>query len=97
MSTYLYRCTGNACGAETTVRHGMAESPTVECGLHAPPLPMRIVVGGSPAFSIPDRSGYHPGLALRAGDPTAYVSGDRDLRKVIDDRKRRGFEPMKLD
>jgi hypothetical protein len=40
--------------------------------------------------------GYHPGLALRQNDPSAWVDGPRSLQKLVDERKRKGyttFEP----
>lgn len=92
MATYTYVCEQ---GDEETHSHGMREEPLIVCSMCGGP--MRIKVRSAPAISVPDRTGYHPGLALRAGDPTAYVSSERDLRRVIDDRKRKGFEPMGRD
>lgn len=40
-----------------------------------------------------DVSGYHPGLALKPGDPEAWVDGRHSLQKLVDKRQREGHGP----
>lgn len=39
-------------------------------------------------FRVPDRTGYHPGLARFPNDPRANVESEAQLRRVVDARKR---------
>lgn len=88
MPLYTYVC---ADYHEQEIRHGMTESPVIRCPTCGGQCRILVGVAGIPAAKIPNRDGYHPGLALYPGDRSAYVDGPRAMRRLLDDRKRRGL------
>lgn len=55
--------------------------------------PGRRVWRTPPGNRVVDVSGYQPGLALKPGDPSAWVESRHSLDKLIDQRRREGHGP----
>ena len=88
----LYEFTCASCDALWDETRPMAESdapaPCPDCGEKG-----RRSWRTATRVSVVDVSGYHPGMALRHGDPSAWVESRHSLQKLIDKRQREGFGP----
>lgn len=92
MPRYDYRCP--ACEAVREEIHSLLLDPEFTCETCAVRL-QRVPTGGlTPRAKT--HGGYHPGLALKQDDPTAWAEGPHSLQKLVDERKRQGYTTLDL-
>lgn len=96
MPHYRYRC--RDCGDETHALQSFQDDPIEDC-LACPGTVYRVIQRvqfkrSSRALRGESGSGhdYREDLAEYPGDPDAYVDGPRALQKLIDKRKRQGWQ-----